>query len=914
MPDWAHEVRTRLSTLRLSPTRETEIVDELSQHLQDRYAELTAGGTSPEEATRLTLSEFRSRDSLARYLAPLRQAHPPVSLAPGGPTAGALTDLWLDIRYGLRQALKQPGFTAVIVVTLAVCLAANLAIFAVVDGVVLRPLPFPEAERLVAIYNTYPGAGRAIGPSSAMDYFDRRRLTALAELATYRRTGLTVGHVGSDAERVIGLVTSPSLFALIGTQPFRGRLLLDVDAEPGAGQQVVLTFGYWQRAFAARDSAVGETLRVNGVPFTVVGVLPIGWRFIDPDVDIVIPAAFTVEERSPASRYTNNNWQQVGRLATDATLESLQDQINALNTANLDEVPQLRQALANIGFSTRAVPFQRFVVGEAARSLYFLWGGAIVVLLVGGVNLANMVLVRATIRRREWATRLAVGASAGRLLRQSLVESWLLAAAGAIGGLLLGVWALTLAPSLGLDALPRGTEIAADVRALIVLVVMAILVGTVFGFLPLVAQRPARVAEAMRDEGRTGTASRAGRAGRRVLAAVQVAGALMLLVAGAVLLASLQRVLAVDVGFQSEQLLTAQMNPPSTRYPAAADLQGFVDRLLARVRQLPGVEAAGISSSTPFGQPTNQNVILAEGYRMAPDESVVTVHHVPVSDGYFETIGARLIAGRWFDDGDVAGRRRVIVIDERLARKFFPDGNAVGRRMWPTRGTARIFEPPPEDQKLTVVGVVAEVRLTDVVDDPGVRSNGVCFYPNAQWPARSMGLAVRTAGDPTLIIGAVRRVLADLDPELPLYNVDTVDNLMDRSVIDRRTPALVAAGFAVIALFLAALGVYGVLAYQVSQRRREFGIRMALGADAHRIFRLVSADGAVIVGTGALAGVAGSALLRRTIEAQLYGIGAMDPVVLMVAVGVLASVALLAIAIPARRAARIDPTVALTDA
>jgi predicted permease len=523
-----------------------------------------------------------------------------------------------------------------------------------------------------------------------------------------------------------------------------------------------------------------------------------------------------------------------------------------------------------------------------------------------------MVLVRSTTRRREWVTRLALGARAGRLLRQSLVESWLLSAAGSAGGLLLGVWALTLAPSLGLDALPRGTEIAMDRRALVFLVAVASLVGTALGLLPLAVHRSTRLATVIREEGRTGTAGRAGRAGRRVLAAAQVACALILLVAGGVLLASLQRVLAVDVGFRSERLLTAQMNLPATRYPASADLQGFVDRLLARVRQLPGVEAAGISSATPFGQPTNRNVVLAEGYQMAPGESLISVHHVSVSDGYFETIGARLVAGRWFDDGDIAGRRPVIIIDERLARRFFPGGDAIGRRMWPTRAD-RIFQPPPEDQKLTVVGVVAEVRLTDVVDDPGVRSNGVCFYPNPQWPARAMGLAVRTSGEPSLNVRAVRRALADLDPELPFYNVDTVANLIDRSVIDRRTPALVAAGFAVVALFLAALGVYGVLAYQVAQRTRELGIRMALGADAHRIFRLVFAEGGLIVGVGALAGLAGATLLRRTLETQIYGIGVLDPTVLMVVVGGLAVVSLLAVTIPARRAARTDPTVALTD-
>jgi len=912
MPEWAREVRARLSPLRLSPTREAEIVEELSQHLQDRYAELIAGGALPEDARRLALDLFQNDQALARYLAPLRQAHPTVSFTQGEPTGSGMSDVWLDARYAVRQALMQPGFTAIVVATLAVCIAANVAIFAVVDAVVLRPLPFPEGDRLVAIYNTYPGAGVDIAPNSAVDFYDRQRLATLEQLATYRRVGLTVDRGAGDPERVASLITSPSLFPLIGAHPLLGRLLLDADTQPGAHQKVLLTYGYWQRAFAGRETAVGETLRVNGAPFTVVGVLPAGWRFIDPTLELVIPAVFTAEERLPTGRHRNNNWQQVGRLTEGATLESLQSEIDALNAANLEETPpDLRQPLADIGFTTRVAPFQRFVVGQAARSLYFLWGGVVVVLLIGGVNLANMVLVRATAQRREWATRLALGAGAGRLLRQSLIEWWMLTATGAVGGLLLGAWALRLAPSLALEALPRGTEIAVDGRVFVFVVTISGLIGTALGLLPRLAYRPTQVTALMREEGRTGTPSRPARLGRRVLAAAQVACALMLLVAGGVLLASLQRVLAVDLGFRSDRLLTAQLTLPPARYATTTDRHGFVNRLLERLRQLPGIEAAGLASTTPFGGATTDNVILAEGYQMAPGESVISVYHVSVSSGYFEAIGARLLAGRWFDEGDVEGRRRVIIIDERLARRFFPDGDAVGRRMWALRGTD--LAPPPEDEMLTVVGVVAEMRLADVVDDPGMRSNGATYYPYSQQPASTVGLAIRTIGEPTSIVNDVRRILAELDPELPLYEAQRVSDLIDRSLIDRRTPAVLAAGFALVALLLASLGVYGVLAYQVSQRTREIGIRMALGSDASRIFRLVLTEGVVLVGAGALAGLAGAVALRRTLEAQLYGIEVMDPLVLVTVVTSLAVVALIAIAIPARRAARTNPITALNQ-
>jgi putative ABC transport system permease protein len=386
----------------------------------------------------------------------------------------------------------------------------------------------------------------------------------------------------------------------------------------------------------------------------------------------------------------------------------------------------------------------------------------------------------------------------------------------------------------------------------------------------------------------------------------------MLLLVGGALLTSLQRVLAVDIGFRPERLLTAQVSLPQTRYSTATDVRSLLDRLLTRFRQLPDVEAAGFASAIPFSGAPSQNMILAEGYQMAPGESLVSAQHVSVSDGYFEALGARLVAGRWFNHGDIDSGHRVIIIDEKLARKFFPGGDAVGRRMWELRGTERIFQQPPDDQMLAVVGVVAEVRLSDVVDDPGVRSNGACYYPHSQRTARAVGFAIRTAGEPAGLVGCLRRALAELDPELALFDVDTADNLIDRSLVDRRTPALLVTAFAVVALFLAIVGVYGVIAYQVSQRTREIGLRMALGADARRIFGLVLSEGAVIIATGKGVGVLGATLLRHTIETQLYQTNPMELGVLIAVGGVLVVVALLATAIPARRAAKTEPNIALT--
>ena len=417
--------------------------------------------------------------------------------------------------------------------------------------------------------------------------------------------------------------------------------------------------------------------------------------------------------------------------------------------------------------------------------------------------------------------------------------------------------------------------------------------------LPIAALQRTNLAQVVREEGRSGTASRRSRWMRRALVTSQVAFALVLLIGAGVMVASLQRVLSVDPGFRGERVVTGLVNPPASRYPDEPELRTLMGRLLDTVRQLPGVEAAGLSSALPFSGSSSDSVIIAEGYQMAPGESVVSPYSVSVTEGYFEAMGARLVAGRWFDEGDIEGRRRVLVVDERLARKFWPEGDAVGRRMYQPSSPDRLLEPPPDDEMLTVIGVIAEMRIRGLVDTVGTQRPGAYYFPYRQNPRRGMGLAVRTAGDPAALGDAVRRAVAQVDPELPLFDIRTMGERTAEALVDRRTPTLLAGGFAVTALFLAGIGIYGVLAYQVSQRRREIGIRMALGAGAPRIFGLVLGEGAVIVGLGIVLGLGGAFLLWRALAAQLYGIGAMDATVVTLVAAVLLGVALLACLIPA---------------
>jgi predicted permease len=821
--------------------------------------------------------------------------------------------LWQDLRFASRMLVKERSFTITTVATLAMCLAANIAIFAVVDHVILRPLPFHEPERLVTIYNRYPGAGVDAGANAVPDYYDRlEALTAIQGLAMYRQSGLTVGGDRDEAERVQALTVTPSLFHVLGARAFRGRLFDEREAEPGQDQKLVLTYGFWHRAYGGREDAIGQTMRVNGVPFEIVGILPPGFTFIDPDVQLSRPYAFSAAERADDQRHSNS-WQQIGRLAAGATLQQVQSQLDALNAANLERFPHLREVLINAGFGTVAQGFQDSLVGAIRPTLVLLWGGVIVVLIIGCVNVANLVLVRSTARLRELATRHALGAGMGRLARQCFTEMTLLSALGGLAGLWLGSLALAAAPLLGIDQLPGGSGVTIDGRVAGFTLALVAIVGAVMAALPLGVLHRASVARIVREEGRSGTASRRARVSRRILVASQVAFAVILLAGAGVMVASLQRVLAVDPGFRGERVLTGLVAPPASRYADEPALRSLVDRLLQAVRALPGVESAGFSTIIPFSGSNNDSVILAEGYQMTPGESLISPNSVEVTDGYFETMGARLLSGRWFTPGDVEGRQRVLVIDERLARKFWPNGDAVGKRMYQPASAENIFARPAEDQMLTVVGVIAEMRLTGLVDAGGFQRPGAYYFPYRQRPLRTVGLAVRGGSDPRALTEAVRRAVASVDADLPLYNIRTMDERTSEALMDRRTPTILAGGFAIVALCLAAIGIYGVLAYQVSQRRREIGIRMALGAGAPRIFGLVLGEGVVIVAAGALLGLAGVFLLRRAIESQLYGVGALDPLVLGTAGGLLAAVALAACFIPARRAARTDPVMALTE-
>ena len=815
-----------------------------------------------------------------------------------------------DLKFAARILWKDRGFAITALLTLGICIGANAAIFAIVNSVLLRPLPVPEPAQLVHMYNSYPAAGVVGGSTGVTDYYDRlKETTVFQEQALYNTRGVTLGGQ-AEPQRVVAMVSTPSLLRLLQAHPVRGRVFSEEDGEIGKTSKAILTYASWQQWFGGQDSAVGRDVRVNGEPFVIVGVLPQSFTFLDPEVKLWIPVAFSAQEKSDDNRHSNN-WSYVARLKPGATVAQARQQIDALNARNLDRFPNLKQILINAGFHTVVVPLQDYLVRDLRSTLFLLWGGVVFVLLVGGVNVTNLMLVRSSARMKELATRHALGAGLGRIAGQLLTETILLAVGGALLGLGLGYAGVRSLARLSLDATPQGTAVAMDATVIVFTFGLALTLAILIGLLPILSLRHMNLSQIFREEGRSGTASRGARVVRRTLVTAQVAFAFMLLIGAGLLLASFQRVLAVRPGFDPTHVLTGRVSPPASRYKEDAQLIAFWNQLLDRVRRLPGVQAAGTTTSIPLGGDFSDSVILAEGYAMSPGESLISPYNSSVSPGYFEAMTIPLKRGRLFTTSDDERAPKVLIIDERLAQRFWKNGDPVGRRMWKPEDAGELTRGPgPKSHFYTVVGVVGNVRTTGLTEKEPV---GAYYYPFAQNAGRGMTLVTRTAGEPESLVSAIRQQVTALDPELPLFAVKPMQLRVEESLVSRKTPMMLATLFGAIALFLAAVGIYGVLAYQVAQRRKEIGIRMALGSDGRRIFGLIVSEGLWLLCLGIGVGLAGAFAIRRAMETQLFGVQPMDPVVLAVVTAVLGVVALLACAVPARRAARIDPLIALAD-
>jgi predicted permease len=819
-----------------------------------------------------------------------------------------MQSLTKDLKFALKLLFREKAFTLTALLTLGVALGANLAVFGVVRSVLQKPLPFPESERLVTVINSYPNAGVLRTGSSVPDHFDRKRaVTAFDEIATYRHRRLTVGEPGSK-RLVSAIATTPSLLRLLRAEPIEGRIFTDEDGELGNDDNALLTYPLWQELYGGSLEVIGREIRVNGSPRTIVGVLPDRFLFLDPDIRLFVPQAFTEEDKADESRHSNN-WEMIARLAPGATLEQAQSQLDALNATNLERFPEMKEVVINAGFHTRVVPLQEDLVRDLRGTLHLLWGGVLSVLLIAVVNVANLVLVRSQARLKELAIRSSIGAGRLRIARQLATEMLLLAFAGATLGAGLAFALVGLLRRSGVEELPRGTEIRIDAVSLLAAAAGAMAIAIVLSLIPLARMVRMKVSDLVHQEGRTSTSSRGAALLRRTLVVAQVGFALVLLIGAGLLLASFREVVAINPGFRPQSVWTGSVSLPPGRYDEESQMVAFQKRALAGIRSMGGVSSAGAASVIPFGGSYNDSVILAEGYQMAAGESVISPARTEVTPGYFEAMGIPLLSGRLFDESDDGTAGRVVVVDQKLAERFWPDADPIGKRVYEPGGAEDLIRPSEKVTWYRVVGVVGSIRQRGLVlaDD----RIGAYYLPFRQEPWRYLTFAIRTDRAPESIAAEVREVLRTIDPELPLFDALTMDERVNRSLIARRTSILLSAGFGIVALFLAAVGIYGVLAYLVSQRTREIGIRMALGGTTRSAFELVLREGAVIVGVGLSLGLVGALVLGRFLQDQLYGVRAAEPSILAGVCGLLALVALLASAIPAYRAASIHPVEAI---
>ena len=816
-----------------------------------------------------------------------------------------------DLVFALRLLRRDLTYTAAVILTLGLCLAASAIIFTVVRSVLLRPLPFPESDRLVFTYDSFPGAGVERAGTSVPNHLDRAKLTHVFEAAVlYRSRGLDVGDPGR-VERLVAQEVTPSFFRALRAEPIRGRVFTEAEGEEGAHNVAVISHEYWQQQFAGADDVLARELRLDGRRYAIIGVMPAGFTFLNPEIRLWIPARFSAEERSEESRYSQN-YNAMARLASGVTASRAQAEIDALNAVYIERAGALKSALVNAGYRSVVLPLGADLVRGVRGALRLLWGGALFVLLIAAVNIMNLALVRTAGRLKELATRHAVGADRWRVARQLLTETLVLTFIGGAAGLALAAWGLTGLSWIGLDELPRGHEISMDGLVVAVTLGLTVILGLAIGVVPALQITGANLTRALQDVSRAVTTGRTARFTRRTLVVAQVALAFVLLAGAGLLFASFERLLRVNPGFTPEHVLTGRMALPPSRYKGDPEVRTFADRALQRIRSLPGVVSAGMTSNLPFSGDDSSSVIIPEGYQMAPGESVVSPHQLRATPGYFETLQIPLQRGRYFNDGDTAEAPRVVIVDEALARKFWPNADPIGRRLYLPRRPEDVVKPGPDVIWLQVVGVVGSVKMTGLIEGEGARA-GAYYFPYAQDPNRGVGLAVRTSGDPSALTSAVRQALADIDPEMAFFDVLALLSRVEHSLDNRRTPMLVSIAFGLIALLLASVGLYGVLAYQVSQRTREIGIRIALGSDPLGVVRLVLSEGGLLVGGGLAAGLAGAIALRGAIASELYDVGALDPVVLTAVAAILALTSVVACLSPARRAARVNPIVALAE-
>ncbi|HWZ75000.1 MAG TPA: ABC transporter permease [Candidatus Sulfotelmatobacter sp.] len=808
-----------------------------------------------------------------------------------------MTGLLNDIRYGFRQLGKNPGFAAVAVLTLALGMAANTVIFTVTNATILKKLPFPDADRLVLVWETFGRNSNNFNIVSAPNYWDIAKQNHVFEnIAIFDSAGrgynLAPRGENREPEQVSGLRVSSTFFDVLGVQPFLGRNFRPEEEELGKSRVVILSYGLWKRRYAADRSLVGKTIRMDGEDFTVVGVMPpdFRWQFWSGPRQLWVPVGYTETDKGR----DDNSFVSCARLKPGVTLAQARSEMAAIGTGLSRQYPN---DLPNM--SATVQPIAEAGMAEMRAIILALFAAVGFVLLIACVNVANLLLARGAIRQKEFALRRALGASASRIVRQLLTESVLLALLGGVAGLLLTWWSATALPSVlpgGFLPLRDLEQFPLDRRVFAFAFLISLLTGIVFGLIPAISTIRGEFSTQLKEAGRGVSASRSRL--RHALVASEVALALVVLCGAGLMIASLSRVLGVDPGLDPKNVITMQMSLPQTIiYNGPPDHPLFCRNMDERVSAIPGVVAAGAVAHLPFQGDAGRGFVV-EGRPDPGPENMPGAAYSVVCPNYFRTLGVPLLEGREFSHQDSLGAPGVIVINQAMAQKYWPNENPVGRAI-------RIGGP--NGARLTVVGVVRDVHNWGL--DEKVHPQFFRPYPQAGWPV--MSVVVRTKGAPASYTPAIKAALAEVEPERPMSEVALMQDVVNGSVGSRRFPAFLLGGFAALALALAAVGIIGVVSYSVTQRTREIGIRMALGAARTDVLKLILSASMVWVAVGIALGIMASLGLTRLLGTLLYGVKPGNPLVLGSVSFVLASVALLASYIPARRAAKVDPMVAL---
>jgi putative ABC transport system permease protein len=803
-----------------------------------------------------------------------------------------MNTLLQDIRYGLRMLLKYKGFTAVAVIALGLGIGANTAIFSLVNGVLLRPLPFPDPERVVYIEGKNPAAGITDSNISFLDFTDWSQQTDLFKsTAAYWTGNANLGADGAEPERVPRAGVTTGFFSVLGVQPVLGRTFVPEDDKPGTFTAAIISHGLWKRRFGSDPAIVGKQIQISSRPLTVVGVMPPGFEYPE-QTQVWVTSAVNISEEPR----DNRSWSAIARLNTGVDLKQAQNRVSAIN-AQLDK--QFHET--NKGWDATVWTLHERLVREVKPSLVALLGAVGFVLLIACANVANLLLARSAARQKEIAIRAAMGASRTRVLRQMLTESILLSAIGGIAGLLLSFWLTDLLMSMLPEGAPRLEQIGIDYRVLTFALGVSALTGILFGIVPALQASKLDVTSALKEGGRSGEGHRRTSA-RSLLLIGEVALSLMLLVGAGLLIKSFLRLQEVRPGFNAHNVLIANLALPGAKYKDQQFVE-FFRQLKERLEAAPGVQAVGGSVNLPLnasGYAIGRGFI-PEGRPLTVDENQDAMFST-ITGEYFRALQIPLVSGRLFELRDNADGPKVVIINETAAKRHFGSAAAaIGKRLSIWRDEKFMRE---------IVGVVGDTKTGSLTGEGGMQ----IYVPHAQdFQWNFMGLVIRTAGDPAAFATTLRREVQALDKDQPVYGVRTMDDVVANSLGTRRVSMQLFAVFACAALLLAALGIYGVMAYSVTQRTQEIGIRMALGAQKSDVLGLVIRQGMTLIVIGVVAGLAGAFALTRLIANLLFGVAATDPLTFVAIPLLLLFVALIACYLPARRAARLDPKIALAQ-